>query len=475
MGNKCSASKEKSLSRTDFNAIKSSNQPLYVLTTYFNPGHFKIRSKLYEEFKTKVNFLSSQNVHLFTVECAFGTDDFEVTKPNNEPYDIQLRTPKPLFLKENLLNLAIKRLQSDDKFIKSSSNCFIAWIDHDIDLIDLQWAEKIKMSLKKYSIVQIFKNCQCVGTHNEIMENRTSFGSCYLSAPSALQTPSVDPGYGWATTKENLINLGSLFQANILGLGDRQMAFGLIGTFNEGFDKNKMSYGYEQMMFEWMKKAETVFKKNIGFVDMIIRHKWHGNPSNRGRDVRWQILKDWNYDPTTDLQVFQNGILVVTEEKEGLVTAIGKWFLSRAEDEVSKPAAQVPQQQVVLKPVPQQQQGGGFKPTQPIGVQMQQGEQGGGGYKPTQPIGTQVQQGGYKPTQPIGAQIKQCEGYKPAQPNGAQKQQGGGLKPKQSSGVQKQQTGGYKPSQISGAEKQQGGSYKPTYQSDEQNNNFNLY
>ena len=337
MGSLCTAPVEKSLP-----GLNMSNQtPLYVLTTYFNPCHYKVRPKQYKDFKSKIKSCSSQNVQLITIECAFGGDNFEVT--SHELTDIQVRAPHPLFLKENLLNIAINKLQA---FGKLNSPCHVAWIDFDIILIDPEWVQKIRTSLKSHSIVQIFKKCQCLGIHNEISEEKTSFASNLLIDPFGLQSSSIETGYGWATTNENLLSLGGLYEGNILGLGDQHMAYALIGNFNGGFDqKIKMSAGYEKSVFEWMKKVENVFQKSVGYVDMMIRHKWHGNPSSRNTSFRWELLSQAYFDPNTDLEVTKDGTLKIKDEREGLQNDIRKWFQARNEDEAFKPPIQP-------KPVP---------------------------------------------------------------------------------------------------------------------------
>ena len=331
MGTSCSAKS------SDHHPKKGNTEILYIITTYYNPRRYNIRPKLYEAFKSKIQSFQTQNVELITIECAFENQPFEVTKPYNEPYEIQVQAPHALSIKENLLNIALKKIETDEKFKKNGQ--YIAWIDYDIDLVDPLWVGKIKGSLTKNSIVQIFKSCQFLGMHNEIVEIRTSFASTYLSSPHDIRNPSIDTGYGWATTKEKLLKFDDFFyQGNVVGLGDRHMAFGLTGNLNGGFSPNyKMSPGYEKSVFDWIVKAEEVFNKKVGFVDMIIRHQWHGQKDKRNEKMRWQMLADCNYDPNADLQVLANGVVQLKWHKEGLNKVIAEWFGQRAEDEIFIP------------------------------------------------------------------------------------------------------------------------------------------
>ena len=51
-------------------------QPLYVVTTVFNPRRFASRHRLYANFAA---WLAQQGVRLLTVEVAFGDRPFAVT------------------------------------------------------------------------------------------------------------------------------------------------------------------------------------------------------------------------------------------------------------------------------------------------------------------------------------------------------------------------------------------------------------
>lgn len=100
-----------------------------VITILFNPMKYKSRYEWYHRFD---EHMSRSNVTLLTVECIFDCADdidlpqqkFEVTRPN-DPRHLQIRAPSVLWLKENLINIAVKRLPT---FVQ-----YVAWIDCDIE------------------------------------------------------------------------------------------------------------------------------------------------------------------------------------------------------------------------------------------------------------------------------------------------------------------------------------------------------
>lgn len=306
-------------------------EKMLILTTYYNPSHYKVRSKLYNNFKNKILALKdSQNLELLTIECALGLDNFEVTSPNKEPFEIQVRANHPLSIKENLLNIAWQKLLANKPLLQKYK--YVAWIDHDIEFFYDLWPKKVRNALGKHAIVQLFNQCQIIGMHNEILTQRTSFAAAYLQNPFNFQGANIDTGFAWATTTQRLFNLGSFYQDNILGLGDRHMAYGIIGNVNAGFPV-KMSPGYEKSVFEWVKRAEVAFQKNLGFVELKIKHHWHGKYENRNEQDRMNLLQKWGYDPLIDLNELPNKVLQLKEEKEGLIKEIADWFKNRNEDE----------------------------------------------------------------------------------------------------------------------------------------------
>jgi hypothetical protein len=100
-----------------------------VITVLFNPMKYKSRYELYHKFD---EHMSRSGVTLLTVECIFESDEgsdlprqkFEITRPN-DPRHLQIKAPSVIWLKENLINIAVKRLPS---YVE-----YVAWLDADIE------------------------------------------------------------------------------------------------------------------------------------------------------------------------------------------------------------------------------------------------------------------------------------------------------------------------------------------------------
>ena len=100
-----------------------------VITVIFNPVGYKSRYNHYRKFEAH---MAQSGVQLYTVECIFESttrfglpaQKFEVTRAGEHRH-IQLRAPSILWMKENLINVAIQRLPSHIEYV--------AWIDGDIE------------------------------------------------------------------------------------------------------------------------------------------------------------------------------------------------------------------------------------------------------------------------------------------------------------------------------------------------------
>ena len=102
---------------------------LAVITVVFNPIKYKSRYELYHKFD---EHMSRSGVTLLTIECIFESPEalglplqkFEITR-EKDPRHLQVKAPSVLWLKENLINIAVKSLPD---YIE-----YVAWLDADIE------------------------------------------------------------------------------------------------------------------------------------------------------------------------------------------------------------------------------------------------------------------------------------------------------------------------------------------------------
>lgn len=290
------------------------NHPLYVVTPIFNPIRWRSRWRLYEDFKDMVVNAGHQ-AQLVTIEVAFGDRDFVVTTPN-DPFNIQLRSDWPstdLWIKENLINLAVSRLPADWKYV--------AWVDSDVLFARPDWADETVHQLQYYSFVQMWSQYQdlnsdgeLIGTANGFMDNYVSGRYDFTKPPAAgYYYPYGKPGYpgapglAWACRRDAWDAVGGLIDTAILGACDYYTVFALIGgvqrVIRKGYHKN-----FLDAMMSWQERAERLIRRNVGVVKGLALHYPHGPKKFRRYATRDQILIDCQFDPTHDLKRDRQGV-----------------------------------------------------------------------------------------------------------------------------------------------------------------------
>ncbi len=81
------------------------------------------------------------------MEAALPGHPFGVTDSSN-PHHIQVRYDKPLWLKESLLNIALKRLPQDAQYV--------AWIDADVSFHNPDYIAQTIQKLQDHDVIQMF-------------------------------------------------------------------------------------------------------------------------------------------------------------------------------------------------------------------------------------------------------------------------------------------------------------------------------
>ena len=101
------------------------SQKLHVVTSYFEVVESKVRRQYLRDF---AEYLAQfPEVELWVVEVAFEDRDFHVTQAGN-PRHLQIRSKQILWVKENVINIMIKKLPPEVQYI--------AVIDADVEFCD---------------------------------------------------------------------------------------------------------------------------------------------------------------------------------------------------------------------------------------------------------------------------------------------------------------------------------------------------
>jgi hypothetical protein len=268
---------------------------------------------------------NEENIILYLVELAYGNQHFYLTEKGN-PRHLQLRGKTPIWHKENMINIGVKKLLP--KNWKA-----VAWIDADIELENPSWAsDTLKVLNGSRDIVQLFSHALDLNKEEETMSIFPSFGYQYTKKAKYGRSGlnMWHPGYAWACTRKAYEKMGGLYETSILGAGDHNMSFSLIRNSQKSLNQS-VTDDYKNSVKSFEKRVRLL---RLGYVPGIIRHYFHGSKKNRKYGERWQILVQHAYEPSKHITKNSDGLLIPTDEcPKQMLNEIYEYFSERNEDE----------------------------------------------------------------------------------------------------------------------------------------------
>lgn len=319
-------------------------QVLHVISVYCNPTRSVNRARAFRTFVERMQRTS--NVHLYIVEVAYGDRPFEVTHVSDERH-LQLRAKDVLWIKENAINLAVQKLLPKDAK-------YAAYVDGDFQFSKIGWALEAISLLQTHAWVQLFSGYGFMTSDHRPVDCRPSFAFVwqnhikgnaktaqkYVSSgatPESTYRPYGGPplgavGGGWAWRMDSWPKDGFIDFA-ILGSADVFHVCGLVNLPINDRDEIKLcSEAYATAVQNRIADIYAAARGSVGCVSNFATHEWHGDWSDRGYETRWQILKAFDFDPTTDITHDKNGLVCWTGNKPELEAAVRQYFTARNED-----------------------------------------------------------------------------------------------------------------------------------------------
>lgn len=305
------------------------DDPLYVISVIFNPQRYSSRMRLYEQFKEYM--LKTKNVILYTIECSFG-DRMSLIDEEMEDNHVILRvkTDSEIWLKENLINIAVQRLPTDWKYM--------AWIDSDVMFARHDWAIETIQQLQHYDLVQMFSHAQDLDRDEIPYQTHQGFAYNFCNGDQIednyYNSPTGNrwhPGFAWAIKKDAFNKLGGLMDFAILGAADNHMAWSLIGEGEKTLPTG-LSDEYKNKVLTWEKRAIKHIKKNIGYVPGLLLHHFHGSKKYRKYKDRWEILVKNNFNPDINIIKDWQGLYYLEIDCIDLKRDCSNYFKQRNED-----------------------------------------------------------------------------------------------------------------------------------------------
>jgi hypothetical protein len=213
----------------EINSFDQKEDILYVILPYFNFAKSISRKNLLLEFVDRYKNFSAQ-MRIVIIEASL--EEFVFPNEMDGVFNIlKYRINSYLWVKENLINVAISKLPSDWMYV--------SWLDTDITFSNENWVKDAIDELKKSDFIQLFHQVVDVGPNGETNSVLNGFG--YMHKNSQKEWKNVrrsnslywHPRHAWGCTKTAYVKIGGLFEYAILGSGDLLMAVSLIGKVDD--------------------------------------------------------------------------------------------------------------------------------------------------------------------------------------------------------------------------------------------------
>jgi hypothetical protein len=304
----------------------------WAITCYFNPIGYKRRIENYRLFRERLA------LPLVTVELSF--DGAFQLRHDDADIVVQLHGRDIMWQKERLLNLALKSLP--DRCDK------VAWLDCDVIFASDDWVERADLALDEFLLLHLFQE-----RHDLPRDARPDHLESWPTpspaismihrmavegvAPEALLLthPRKDRrsanGLAWASPRAVLEEHG-LYDACILGSGDRAVLCAALGTFDYCTRGLLMNAQQERHYLAWARPYFAVVRGRVGYIPGRAFHLWHGEVADRQYGERDRALQAFDFDPFSDIATDDDGCWRWNSNKPALHVYIRRYFESRNED-----------------------------------------------------------------------------------------------------------------------------------------------
>lgn len=307
---------------------------LWAITSYFNPADYKSRLTNYRAFRKHLA------APLVAVELSF-TGRFEL-RPGDADILVQLTGGDVLWQKERLLNVALRHLPRDCDAI--------AWVDCDVVFAVADWHERARAALERFALVQLFRErCNLarsatVGWPTSTVIESVSHSLGFKIATGQVQpddlrvaggtwTRSASAGIAWAA-RRTLLDRCGLYDACIVGGGDRAIVCAAMGKFDFGGDALQMNARQHDHYRIWGEPFFAAARAEVGYIEGRLFHLWHGDSRDRKSAARFEDLKKlhFDFDPFVDIALDASGCWRWNSDKPDLREYVRGYFAARNED-----------------------------------------------------------------------------------------------------------------------------------------------
>lgn len=240
--------------------------------------------------------------------------------------------PSCLWLKENLINLAVRN--------SSLTSAAFAFIDADLIFCDDDWAIKSLDALSRVDMLQPFSHRHDTNSEYVIAKSVDhprvephSF-AYRLNGKSNTDLVQGHPGFAWVMRRSAFDKINGLFDKMIVGGGDSCLATLVASNLTDDFKflfSRRFHPRYHCMFLAAVLAKAKAFKKlKCGFLNGSVVHLYHGDLSKRKYNQRFELLLSCKFDLESDLTYSDKGVLQYSSADTALENAVSGYLASRS-------------------------------------------------------------------------------------------------------------------------------------------------
>lgn len=293
------------------------HQDAVIISCFYNPQGNPYRLLAFQKW-----YRSIKHVPHRIVECLIGPH--ARSQLPSSPYITQVRSDSMLWHKESLLNMIVRDLPEEFKYV--------FWVDADVLFTNLDWIRDSVEALQKANIIQPFDYCVHLKRnqlkpdfnvdytrfdatnpklkHPQIWQ---SFCSVHSIAPDTSSSDNYDRhghvGFAWGARRE-ILDQCPLYDRCLIGGGDHIIAHAAAGHLPHNCIQRVFA-GDIEAVEQWSKSFNLLVRGKVGYIHGDLYHIWHGD------------LKARDYYRTVQAYTRQSG-KIKERDKNGLFVAEDK-------------------------------------------------------------------------------------------------------------------------------------------------------
>lgn len=274
------------------------NHFLYVIIPYFN--YYNNKYRIYNIINFVNKYHNHKNIKIILVE-ALTDNNSKLTLPY-EVYKHKIyHTEQRIWLKENLINLAIKEC------LPYNWN-YVCWLDCDIEFLSDNWVELTIEKLTNNDIVQMFDTVGFLDENNFIIN--CLYGYAYIKNTKINTNSITHTGFAWGMTKEFYSKIEYLWEYSLIGSGDNIIA-NCAGNSLIDIENTYSLKSYSKNFIDSVFSYQERFKNcSLGYLPIKINTYYHGDNDKKCYSTRHELMR--NFD-SLHFEKQSDGLIRITD------------------------------------------------------------------------------------------------------------------------------------------------------------------